>query len=103
MPMMLRTFTYRVPKGKERVMLRFMNSEVRRMLRRIPGCRAVFFASRQGRKREYIWVSLWSSNSAFKKAGRHKDWKALGVKEHKMKFFAGRPGHAHYNLIFSLK
>ncbi len=100
---MLRTFTYRVPKGKERVMQRFMKSDIRKMLLRIPGCRAAYFAKRQGKNREYIWVSLWTNNQAFKKAGKRKDWKELGVKEKSLKFFAGRPKHVHYDVIYSIK
>lgn len=100
--MMLRTFTYRVPKRKERVMLRFMKVDIPRMLRRIPGCRSAYLARRQGRSGEYIWVSLWANDAAWKKAGKRKEWKELGVKEKKLKFFKSRPRHVHYDITVSV-
>lgn len=102
--MMLRTHVLRVRKGKEKALLQFMKLDVPRMLRKVPGCRVAYFARSQKNKREFIWVSLWTSKAAWKNAPKSTpDWKKLGVKEKAIKFQARPPRNTHYDLILTVR
>lgn len=100
--MMLRTFTFRVPKKSARKMVAFMRREARRLLQRIPACRAAYFVRNQARKNEYMWVTLWTSDAARERAMRRKDWKNVATREEKAGFFSGGPRHVHYDVVLTL-
>ncbi|MFQ5927460.1 MAG: antibiotic biosynthesis monooxygenase family protein [Terriglobia bacterium] len=100
--MMLRTFTFRVPKKRERAMRAFMKREARRLLRRVPGCRAAYFLRNQARRNEYTWVTVWTSDAARERAMQRRDWKALVKREEQAGFFAGRPRRVHYDVVLTL-
>lgn len=111
--MILRTFTFRVAKKKERTLVKFMRRPSSRearlgiksplqLLNSIPGCRAAYFTRSTERKGEYLWVTLWTSDAARRAAQRRKDWQAVVEKE-ETQFFAGRPQARHYRVLLSKK
>ncbi|MFQ5853619.1 MAG: hypothetical protein ACE5JU_23925 [Candidatus Binatia bacterium] len=110
--MILQTIRFRVPKKRERAMVAFMRQEARRLLRRVPACRAAYFLgtastslgagpARKGPKRagEYMWVTLWTSEAARKRAMRRKDWREVARQEEEAGFFAGKPQARHYKVL----
>lgn len=80
----------------------FMKREARRLLRRVPGCRAAYFLRNQARRNEYVWVTLWASDAARERAMQRKDWKDVARREEKGGFFGRRPRRVHYDVVFSL-
>lgn len=96
--MILRAFTFRVAKKKERALVGFMRREALALLKRIPGCRAAYFTRSLERKGEYLWVTLWRSDGARRAAQRRKDWQAVVEKEESL-FFAGRPQARHNQVL----
>lgn len=97
--MILRTYTFRVPKKNERKMLAFMRREARQLLRRVSACRAAYFLRGHGKKREYIWITVWTSDRARKAAMRRKDWQAVSRREEELGFFAGQPKSDHFEVL----
>lgn len=100
--MLVRTFTFRVPRKRERRMLSFMRQEARRLLQRIPACQAAYFLRDQKRKREYMWVTVWSSAAACERARQRADWKEVARREEDAGFFGGAPRAAHYAVVLRL-
>ena len=96
--MILRIFRFRVRKKKQRAVLEFMRREPLRLLRRTPGLRAAYFSCAQGQRREYLWVTLWTSEAARKRATQRKDWRELDRWE-EAEFFAGKPEISHYQVL----
>jgi hypothetical protein len=95
--MLVRMFQFRVPKRKERAMRAFMRREASRMLRRIPSCRAAYFL--KGEKRgEYIWITVWTSDAARRRAMARKDWKDIVRREEKAGFL-GRHAAKHFTVV----
>lgn len=97
--MTLRRFVFRVPRKRERAMVAFMRREALRLLRRIPACRAAYLLRGPNRKREYTWVTLWTSEAALQRALRRKDWQDVLRREEEAGFFAGRPRTRHYTVV----
>lgn len=98
--MLVRMFRFRAPEKKERGMVRFMRREALRLLRRIPACRAAYFL-RGDKKREYVWITIWVSDAARRRAMARKDWKEVVAREEKAGFFAGRPQAGHYKVVLT--
>ena len=96
--MQVRVFRFRVPKKNERKMRAFMRGKPLRLLRRVPGCRAAYFL-RGTRKQEYLWITVWTSDAARRRAMARKDWKALVREEERGGFFAGRHEASHYQVL----
>ncbi|MBI4466043.1 MAG: antibiotic biosynthesis monooxygenase [Acidobacteria bacterium] len=96
--MVLRMFTFRANKGKERGLVGFMRRRALRLLRRIPACRAAYFLRNPERKGEYVWVTLWASEAGLRAARKRKDWKEI-VREEESQFFAGKPQARHYQVL----
>ena len=111
--MVLRTFTFRVPKKKEGAMLGFMRrpstspfdlaqgelgvKEALALLKRIPACRTAYFLRPEGGKGEYTWVTLWTSKAARERMMRRKEWQNFLKKETRL--FAGNPRIRHYDVL----
>lgn len=100
--MLVRMFRFRVPKNpnagkKEREMVRFMRRKALRLLRWIPACRAAYFL-RADKRREYIWITVWTSDTARRRAMARKDWKEIVAQEEKAGFL-GRHDAKHYQVV----
>lgn len=96
--MLVRMFGFRVKKGRERAMVGFMRRQAMGLLKRIGGCRQAYFLRQHEKKDEYVWVTVWTSEAARKKAMARQDWQAL-VAEETARFFAGKPRVAHYEIV----
>ena len=97
--MILRTFVFRAKRSKRRTVTNFMRRWALRLLKRIPACRAAFFTRNPNRQGEYMWVTVWSSPAALRAAQRRPDWKEV-VRLEEGDYFAGRPRHRHYQVLF---
>ncbi len=97
--MILRTYTFRVPKKNERKMVAFMKREALPVVRRMPAIRSAYFLRALKKKQQYMWVTLWTSEPARRRTAAHPAWKALGQAEHKGGFFAGTPQARHFQVL----
>src|SRR3989338_7208725 len=105
--MILRTFVFQASQSKRRTVAGFMRRRALRLLKRIPACRAAYFVrnpstslrASPGRRGEYMWVTVWSSPAALRAAQRRPDWKEV-VRLEEGDYFAGRPHHRHYQVLF---
>ncbi len=95
--MLVRTFHFRVKKGQERAMRLFMRRKALKLLKKVPGCLCAYFA-RGDRTGEYLWLTVWTSAAARKRATERSDWRALAAEETK-RFFAGKPRIQHYEVL----
>ena len=95
--MLVRMFGFRVRKGRERATESFMLRKAMGVLKRIGGCRQAYFLRSREKKGEYMWVTVWASEAALKKAMGRKDWQAL-VKEETAEFFVGKAKVRHYGV-----
>ena len=97
--MILRTFVFRAKKSQRRTVAGFMRRRALRLLKRIPACRAAYFTRNPARRGEYMWVTVWSSPAALRAAQRRPDGKEV-VRLEEGDYFAGRPRHRHYQVLF---
>src|SRR3990172_12394270 len=97
--MLLRTFVLRASGSKRRTVAGFMRRRALRLLKRIPACRAAYFTRNPARRGEYSWVTVLSSPPALRAAQRRPDWKEV-VRLEEGDYFAGRPRHRHYQVLF---
>ena len=95
--MLVRVFEFRVKKGRELAVQTFMRGKPVRWLKKAPGCLRAYFTRGQ-QKGDYIWVSVWTSAAAVKRAMARRDLKAL-VAEETERFFAGKPKVRHYQVL----
>ena len=95
--MLVRMFQFRVKKGRDRALRVFMRRKALRLLKKVPGCLCAYFA-RGGKKGEYVWVTVWTSEAAPERAMARRDWQALVAEETK-RFFAGKPRVQHYEVL----
>ncbi|MCI0403160.1 MAG: antibiotic biosynthesis monooxygenase [Acidobacteria bacterium] len=95
--MLVRMFQFRVKKGRGRAVQTFMRGRPLGWLKRVPGCLCAYF-TRGKRKDEYVWVTVWTSEGAVKKAMARRDLQAL-VAEETERFFAGKPEVTHYQVL----
>ena len=95
--MLVRMFQFRVKKRTEAAMRISMRRKGLGLLKKAPGCLCAYFA-RGERKGEYVWVTVWTSESALKRAMAQRDWQAL-VAEEMERFFAGKPRVQHYHVL----
>ncbi|MGH9789054.1 MAG: antibiotic biosynthesis monooxygenase family protein [Candidatus Acidiferrales bacterium] len=95
--MLVRMFQFRVKKGRERAMQVFMRRKALAFLKKVPGCLCAYFA-RADRGGEYMWLTVWTSAAARKRATERRDWQALVAEETK-RFFAGKPKVQHYQVL----
>jgi heme-degrading monooxygenase HmoA len=97
--MILRTFVFEAKAAKRRTVAAFMRRRALPLLKRIPACRAAFFTRNPVRRGEYMWVTVWSSPAALRRAQRRPDWKEV-VRIEEGDYFAGRPRHRHFEVLF---
>ncbi len=97
--MILRTFVFQASQSKRRTVAAFMRRRALRLLKRIPACRAAFFTRNPGRRGEYMWVTVWTSNASLRAAQRRPAWKEV-VRLEEGDYFAGRPRHRHFEVLF---
>jgi len=95
--MLVRMFQFRVKKGRERALRVFMRRKALKLLKKVPGCLCAYFA-RGETKGEYVWMTVWTSGAARKRATGRRDWQALVAEETK-RFFAGKPKVQHYDVL----
>lgn len=96
--MLVRVFEFRVKKGGERAVAAFMRRKPMALLRSIPSCRQAYFLRSREKRGVFLWVTVWTSPAALRRAMARKDWQAL-VKEETVSVFAGRPKAAHWELV----
>ena len=75
----------------------FMRQKALKLLKKVPGCLCAYFA-RGDRKGEYLWLTVWTSAAARKRATERSGWRALVAEETK-RFFAGKPRIQHYDVL----
>ena len=95
--MLVRVFQFRVKKGQDRAMRAFMRRKALGLLKKVPGCMCAYFV-RGERKGEYVWVTVWTSDAARKRAVSRPDWIRL-VWEETERFFVGKPKVQHYEVL----
>lgn len=96
--MLVRVFEFRVKKGSERRVEAFMRRKPMALLRSIPSCRQAYFLRSREKKGVFLWVTVWTSPGALRRAMAGKAWKAL-VKEETVSIFAGKPKAGHWELV----
>lgn len=110
--MILRVFVFRAKKSREHQVVAFMQREALNLLRQIPACRAAFLCTKPGpahrraasrgkgpqRAREYMWVTVWTSELALQSAQKRKDWQRVVAIE-EGEYFAGRPRAEHFDVL----
>ena len=95
--MLVRVFQFRVKKGQDRAMRAFMRRKALGLLKKVPGCMCAYFVRGEA-KGEYMWVTVWKSDAARKRAVSRPDWIRL-VWEETERFFAGKPKVQHYEVL----
>src|SRR3989304_4253349 len=97
--MILRTFVFQASQSKRRTVTSFMRRRALRLLKRIPACRAAFFTRKPRRRGEDMWGTVWTSPARLRRARGRPDWKEI-VRIEEGDYFAGRPRHRHYQVLF---
>jgi heme-degrading monooxygenase HmoA len=95
--MLVRMFQFRAKKGTAAAVKAFMRKKPLRLLKRVRGCLRAYFTRSEG-KGEYVWVTVWTSERAIKRAMGRPDWKGL-VAEETRRFFAGKPKVRHFEVL----
>ncbi len=96
--MLVRVFEFRVKKGGERAVAAFMRRKPMTLLRSIPSCRQAYFLRSREKKGVFLWVTVWTSPAALRRAMARKDWPAL-VQEETVSIFAGKPKATHWEVV----
>lgn len=97
--MVVRLLRFRVPKKNKREMLVFMRRDPQHVLHHSAGLQAAFFLREQGKKNEYAWITVWTSNTACRRAVRGYAWQDLLRREKASGFFAAKPDARHYDVL----